>query len=145
MRIITLIEESYEEYIENNIPNYDYNKPEIYVAFIQKYIHLNYSSKINISDLCELVNAGRTTLINNFKLITGFTITDYIIEYRMRIAIRDLEFTSLAIREIAGNTGFNYDTYFIKQFLKRYGMSPSDFRKRAVDERKKSFAMMNVK
>jgi AraC-like DNA-binding protein len=57
----------------------------------------------------------------------------------MRIAIKSLRFSNITISEIAKESGFNFDTYFIKQFIKRYGISPSEFRKQAVKKRKDDF------
>jgi AraC-like DNA-binding protein len=139
MRIIVLIQEAYEDYFENNISPSELNKPEAYVSFILKHIHSYYTNEIRISALCDLAHVGRTTLSKNFKRITGSSISDYIIDYRMQIAERDLEFTDLSINEISKECGFNFSTYFIKQFVIRHGISPSNYRKMAVARRKSDF------
>lgn len=33
-----------------------------------------------------------------------------------------------SLNEIARDTGFEYDTYFIKQFTEKRGMTPTEFR-----------------
>ncbi|WP_338044680.1 helix-turn-helix domain-containing protein [Paenibacillus periandrae] len=46
----------------------------------------------------------------------------------LKVASDLLTHTDMNLNEIALSTGFEYDTYFIKQFTARKGMSPTTYR-----------------
>lgn len=138
MRLLMQIEEIYENYVENNTPFcVEPRKDEI--PRVLEYIQTHYSEPIRMEDLCAIVKYCRTTLLKKFKQATGMTITDYIADYRMRVAQKSLRFTSLSVHEIAKECGFSYDTYFIRQFSRHCGISPTEFRRREVEQRKRDF------
>ena len=58
----------------------------------------------------------------------------YLLHYRLKIACEALTHTGLSIAEISEATGFQYDTYFIRQFTKKMGVSPTEYRKTAWKE-----------
>lgn len=94
-----------------------------------EYIHVNYPNNISQQTLCDLVHINRTTLNQKFKEQTGMTSIGYLLHYRIKIACEALSHTNLSIAEISEATGFQYDTYFIRQFTKKMGQSPTDYRK----------------
>ena len=95
-----------------------------------EYIHTNYQTTITLDDLCRILRTNRTTLNNQFKARVGFTALQYLSDYRIRIAKETLTHTNLTLAEIADACGYKYDTYFIKQFTKSVGISPTEYRQR---------------
>lgn len=93
------------------------------------YIHTNYASCIELSDLCNIVGVNRTKLNQNFKNRTGTTVIKYLNQYRISIARQALIHTDLKLEELAEALGYRYSSYFITQFTKIVGMTPSEFRK----------------
>jgi AraC-like DNA-binding protein len=63
-----------------------------------------------------------------FKLRTGKTISDHIIDIRLGNAIRLLVDTSNSIGEICYDSGFNNLSNFNRIFKKRKDCSPKEFR-----------------
>lgn len=104
------------------------------VDIAMEYIHIHYPNAISLRDLCELTNINRTTLNQKFKEKTGVTAIHYLLGYRIKIACEALSHTNLTIAEIAEATGFQYDTYFIKQFTSKIGITPTEYRKRKWGE-----------
>ena len=51
-----------------------------------------------------------------------------LMSYRLKVAENLLTHTDMSLNEIAHATGFEYDTYFIKQFTAKRGMTPTEFR-----------------
>ena len=98
------------------------------VDILLEYIHVNYSNDISLDDLCELIHTNRTTLNRKFKEQVGFTAMEYLLRHRIKIACDALSHTNLSISEIAEAVGFKYDTYFIRIFEKKMGMSPTAYR-----------------
>lgn len=94
-----------------------------------EFIHVNYPNDISQQTLCDLVHTNRTTLNRKFKEQVGMTSIGYLLHYRIKIACEALTHTNLSIAEISEAVGFQYDTYFIRQFTNKIGMSPTDYRK----------------
>ncbi len=107
------------------------------VDILLEYIHINYSNNISLDDLCRLVHINRTTLNRKFKEKVGYTVMDYLLKHRIKIACETLTHTNLSIAEIAEAVGFQYDTYFIKQFSLKMGQTPTEYRHNSWDEKKK--------
>ncbi|SMC27864.1 Helix-turn-helix domain-containing protein [Clostridium acidisoli DSM 12555] len=63
-----------------------------------------------------------------FQDLYGCTAIGYLLSYRLNVADSLLTHTGMNLNEIARATGFEYDTYFIKQFTAKRGMTPTEFR-----------------
>lgn len=94
-----------------------------------EYIHNHYSEHIALSTLCELVNLNRTSLNQKFKAQFSCTSMEYLLNYRLKISQELLSNSNMKIHEIAESCGFKYDSYFIKQFTAKLGISPAMYRK----------------
>ena len=104
------------------------------IDILLEYIHVNYSKDISLDDLCELIHTNRTTLNRKFKEQSGFTAMEYLLKHRIKIACDALTHTNLSLAEIAEAIGFKYDTYFIRVFEKKIGMTPTKYRQSAWEE-----------
>lgn len=108
-----------------------FDVPESYnpVSVCAEYIHANYADKITLGTLCALVNLNRTSLNQRFKEQFSCTCMEYLLNYRLKISQELLSNTNMKLSEIAENCGFRYDTYFIRQFTAKLGISPAAYRK----------------
>lgn len=93
------------------------------------YIHANYSTCIELSDICNVTGVNRTKLNQEFKDRTGTTVIKYLNNYRIDIAKRALIHTELKLEELSEALGYRYSSYFITQFTKAVGMPPGEYRK----------------
>jgi len=105
------------------------NKVKYPIDILLEYIHVDYEKEISLNSLCELVHINRTTLNRKFKEKTGYTVMEYLIRHRVRIACDILSRTQLGLKEVAVTAGFKRDTYLIKQFTAIMGISPTEYRK----------------
>ena len=92
------------------------------------YIHGHYAEKITIETLCGLVYVNRTTLTRKFKARAGRAPIDYLLHYRLSVACELLTYSKLSISKIAESSGFLYETYFIRQFKAKIGITPAEYR-----------------
>jgi AraC-like DNA-binding protein len=99
-----------------------------------EYIHINYSEDISLDTLCNLVHINRTSLNRKFKEQTGYTAMQYLLYHRIKIACDTLSHTNMSLAEIAEAIGFKYDTYFIKQFNAKMGVTPTEYRQNIWNE-----------
>jgi len=98
------------------------------VDAVLEYLHTHYMDDITLDMLCRRIHTNRTTLNRSFKERTGQTVIAYLLNYRLRMATELLAHTSLTIDEIARASGFEYDTYLIRQFMAKSGQTPTEYR-----------------
>ncbi|NUU59968.1 helix-turn-helix domain-containing protein [Paenibacillus agri] len=98
------------------------------VDVVLDYIHTYYPEKITLEELTKCVHLNRVTLNKMFQERCGNTAIGYLLAHRLKVASDLLTHTDMSLNEIARATGFEYDTYFIKQFTARKGMSPTTYR-----------------
>jgi AraC family L-rhamnose operon regulatory protein RhaS len=94
------------------------------------YIHNNYRSKINISDLVKQYRTNRTTLSKEFKNATGYSIISYILKTRIEVAAGMLRDTHMNVAVIVERVGFNNITHFNKVFKENMKCLPNEYRKK---------------
>lgn len=99
------------------------------VDLVLEYIHTNYPGKITLEDLTKCAHLNRVSLNKLFQERCQSTAMGYLLLYRLKVAGDLLTHTDMSLVEIARSTGFEYDTYFIKQFTAKRGMSPTAYRK----------------
>lgn len=104
------------------------NSEQSPVDAVLDYIHTNYPRKITLEGLTQCVHLNRVTLNKLFQQRCGNTAIGYLLAHRLKVASELLTHTDMSLNEIALATGFEYDTYFIKQFTARKGMSPTTYR-----------------
>lgn len=103
-----------------------FNSRRIYK--IQKYINENYKEEIRLEHMASLVGMTSTSFSRFFKLRTGKTLSDYVIDIRMGFATRLLVDTTMSIAEICYECGFNNLSNFNRIFKKKKDCSPKEFR-----------------
>ena len=98
------------------------------VRKIYDYIHNNYTKQITLNDLAHLVGMTPVALSRFFKLRTGKTVTEYIIDIRLGNATRLLVNSTNSISEICYDCGFNNLSNFNRIFKRKKECTPTEFR-----------------
>lgn len=104
---------------------------ETTVAQIEKYIRLNFTQDIKLSELSKIFFVSKEHISRSFKKRYHINLFDYILNLRLERAKILVQTTRLSIEEIADQTGFSSSNYFSKIFKKHIGESPSEFRSRS--------------
>lgn len=89
--------------------------------------HLN--QPLQASDLAAVANISLSHYFVLFKRAAGCGPISFFIRLRMRRARQLLETTSMNIKEIAGELGYEDPFYFSRLFKSVNGVAPSDYRK----------------
>ena len=99
---------------------------------IMNYIHAHWREDISIEQLAaqEYVSAGY--LSRFFKKFTGITFTEYLVDFRLQNACRDLERTTDTVTKIALANGFKNTNSFIKYFREKYEITPNRYRRQTT-------------
>lgn len=98
------------------------------VRKVKAYINDHYKDEIRLNDLADLVGMTPTAFSRFFKLRTGRSISDYVIDIRLGHATRQLVDSTTSISEICYGCGFNNVSNFNRIFKKKKGNSPKTFR-----------------
>lgn len=98
------------------------------VLKVKNYINENYMYEIKLETLADLANMSQSAFSRFFKLHTGRTLSDYIIDTRLGYATRMLLDTQDSIANISFNCGYNNLSNFNRIFKRKKGCSPSEFR-----------------
>ena len=100
------------------------------IEIIQQYIRDNFSKKLTLDDLSELVNINKYYLIRLFKQQTGLSPIDYLIHVRLAEAEKLLAHSNVTVSKISDMVGFHSPSHFSKTFKESNHCTPSTYRKR---------------
>ncbi len=87
--------------------------------------------KEGLSELLSYYNLERSYMCRTFKKYMHMTMTDYLNSLRLEYAAGQLHLTSNSILNITFEAGFSSTSYFSRLFKKKFGCSPSEYRKKA--------------
>jgi len=88
----------------------------------------NFNSGITPEDVAENVNMSYSWFRRIFKQYTGFAPIQYIQELKINKSKELLTNTTMMIKEIAFEVGFNKTEYFYTMFKKKTGYTPDKYR-----------------
>ena len=100
------------------------------------YIESRFDESITQPDIAKAAGMNHTTLTALMKEELGLTAIEYLMKYRITVAKKQLEFTSVPIKDIANMTGFKTVQHFSRVFKAQTGETPVEFRKSVVQKRK---------
>ncbi len=100
------------------------------------YIEGHYGDSITLSDISANAGINHTTLTALIKEELGCTAIEYLMQYRITIAKKQLAFTDVPIKDVANMVGFKTVQHFNRIFKEIAGTTPAEFRKVVVKNRK---------
>lgn len=133
VKLLTMLYElslcdNYRTLASTSFAHIDENSDSRRVRKIYEYINHHYKEEIRLEDLANIIGMTPVALSRFFKLRTGKTVSDYIIDIRLGHASRLLVDTTNTIAEICYDCGFNNLSNFNRIFKKRKDCSPKEFR-----------------
>ena len=103
------------------------------MEMIDRYIENNVYGKVSLDDIAKYVGMNRTYFCLFFKKHYGKGFADYLNDIRVDKAASLLTDRDKKIAEIARECGFKTAPYFTRAFRRSRGMSPAEFRKKALN------------
>lgn len=110
-----------------------HNEQMIADAIIRLLTEHIYDTELTLNDVCSTVCFSKSYLKRLFKNRTGFAIMDYYHNLKIEKAKLMLHENHLSITQISEKLGFSSIHYFSRMFRQRTGVSPTDYRKNAVE------------
>ncbi len=86
----------------------------------------------NIQRLCRMFGISDKPLSREFLLLTSQSIPDFIKEQRLQIGFKVASDPSLSITGMAHITGYSETSNFIRDFKKRFGLTPMQAKKKPL-------------
>lgn len=84
----------------------------------------------SVNDLAEHFKVDRCTIFRTFKSAFNISPKEYIEKVRFEKACQLLSISEMKIKEISNICGYENQCYFSAAFQKRFGMSPSQWRRK---------------
>lgn len=109
------------------------NKKLNKLSAITAYMEEHYTKDLSLESLAKIFGYSPTYLSRMFQKYVRTNYKTYLDHIRLEYAYKDLVNTSDAIGEIASNNGFANSKAFAKVFKRKYGMLPSEYRKRQAE------------
>lgn len=102
---------------------------------VARYIAENFAEPLTLSDAARMACMEKTYFSKRFKALTGFNFSSYITQLRLSAARQLLLNSEMNISEIAAHAGFSGSNYFGDVFLRAYGISPTEYRRREKEKK----------
>lgn len=98
-----------------------------------RYVEENYPRDLPQEEVARNVGLSPSYFSSCFKRETGKSFVEYLTEYRLEKARKLLTSSNLRTLDVASSVGFRDPKYFARIFKKSVGVTPSRYRKYAVD------------
>jgi len=123
-----VVADSLDDFMRN-IYLHGQNRTNETVARILDFLSENFHEPVTLEMLSEKVGLSTFRISHLVKEQTGKTVLQHIHQLRVQEAQRLLEQSDMSCTDIAYESGFGDQSYFIKQFRKWMGITPARYRK----------------
>ncbi|REE56318.1 two-component system response regulator YesN [Paenibacillus taihuensis] len=105
------------------------------IGKIRCYIETNYTNNISLKSIAKLYYMNPVYLGQLFKKTYGVYFNDFLLQIRIQEAKRQLRQTDKKIYEIAASVGFGNPDYFVSQFEKVEGKTPTEYKNAMISKK----------
>ena len=91
------------------------------------------SEDISVEGMADFAGYSRSHFCRIFNALAGKSPHEYLLELRVRMAVRMLQNNDLSVKEIASACGFAETGYFCKVFRRFHNTTPANFRKKQLN------------
>ncbi|WP_104668155.1 GlxA family transcriptional regulator [Ensifer adhaerens] len=99
------------------------------IRVAQDFIADNLAADLTVGAVANRVGMSERNFSRQFKQEVGMTPADYVESMRLEAGRRLAEDTSIPLKKIATDIGFNDDVAFRRSFSRRFGTSPAAYRR----------------
>ena len=85
---------------------------------------------LTIAFMAEVCGVSESHFMKIFKDVTKQSFNEFLVNYRLEVAAKQLRESELKVIDIAVACGFNNHSYFTRAFIKKYGLTPVKYRRR---------------
>lgn len=100
------------------------------LSSITSYMKDNYAGDLSLEEIARIFGYSPTYLSRMFQKYAGITFKSYLQSIRLGYAVKDLEGGRYSVTEAALRNGFSGSKALARAFRKKYGMLPSEYKKK---------------
>ena len=108
---------------------YRQQHPNTLTRQMAQYVQENYVNLSGLNDLCLAFHYSKNHIINLFRNEYGMTPVEYLNHIKLQRAMYLLEVTSDPAELVSVKSGFPTYSHFYRQFLRKTGQTPTQWRK----------------
>lgn len=113
-------------------PNQNAHTIDARIRQAMDHVTRHLDQKITLDVLADLTGLSASRLGHRFREVVGVAPMEFVERQRIDRAKQLLTMTSLSIKEISGQVGYETQFYFSLRFKKKTGKSPTTFRQQAI-------------
>lgn len=110
----------------DNVPQSYYENDRL--KHILTFLQNHYQDKITLEEIAKSIAISKSECSRFFKKVTGESLFNYLITYRINKSIDLIRDTNLSIAEIATSVGFSNQSYYTKCFKEQKKITPKKFK-----------------
>lgn len=99
------------------------------VGKAKEFIETHWQEPFSNAKVAKIVNLSSSNLHRVFKIDTGFTPREYYFEVKLNKIMEKLTDLNLSVSQVFSLCGVDYNSYYVRLFRKKTGMSPIQYRK----------------
>lgn len=100
------------------------------LTLVENYLEEHYREPISNDDIAAALSYHPYYISSTIKKLTGMPLREYILRFRLDKSKRMLRQTPASIMEISSACGFANHSYFSKTFIKTFGLTPKEYRRK---------------
>jgi AraC-like DNA-binding protein len=104
------------------------DKPDKQISTVKETISSNFHKSWKVEELAETINLSKSRFKELFKQKTQLSPIQFVRHLRFEKAKELLEKTHLTVKQIGFAVGINDQSHFVRDFKKKYGISPTEYR-----------------
>lgn len=109
-----------------------HNEENEFLKKVIEYVSNNIDDEeLGAESLSNFLAISKASLYRNLREINGQTPSELIRSIRLEYASKLLTSTQLTVSEIITKCGFSNRSYFYREFAKKFGMSPSEYKEKS--------------
>lgn len=128
--LLTLLVELTIEYLRSKNFTDKTSKDQFHVNIneVLSYMYSHLSEKLTLEKISSVFFMSKSSLTKYLKESINYTFKELLEDMKFSKSVDLLTYTSLSIKEIASEVGYNDDSHFINSFLQIEKVTPSEFR-----------------
>ena len=119
-------------YISSSLPQMIGKEDSLKLQKVFNFITRNFDKRITLEEVAGLINLTPTAFCRFFKLRTNKTFSQFLIEVRISQACKMLSNGNFNVTETFFSCGYNNSSNFHRHFRQHTGLTPSEYKDRAM-------------